>query len=167
MAKRSHSGNQSSDFHGQLLLWKILSVLKRVVIKLWSGWMWRKNCRNHRREKPSELNLLGLKIIQILLTGHFTNAVTIKAPSRHHISATSLQWDNIFHAEWGPCFRCSVDMWMSGHPGNPICVARQSFLQLCFSRQVDGNYHLDTWKALQYCKMQPMLTENSSFLKCC
>lgn len=129
--------------------------------------MWRKNCRNHRWEKPSELNLLGLKFIQILLTGHFTNAVTIKAPSRRHISATPLHWDNIFHAEWGLCFSAAWTQGPSGHPGIPIPMARQSFKKLCFSRQIVGNYHLDIWKAQQYCKMQPMLTENSSFLKYC
>lgn len=167
MAKHSHFGNQLSDFHGRLLLWKNLSVLKRVTIKLQSGWMWRKNCRNHRREKTSELNLLGLKFIQILLAGHFTNAVAIKAPSRHYISATPLHWDNIFHAEWGPCFSAVWTCGPSGHPGISISMAKQRSLQLCFSRQSAGNYHLDIWNARQYCKMQLMLTENSSFLKYC
>lgn len=167
MAKHSHFGNQSLDFHGQLLLWKKLSVLKRVVIKLQSGWMWRKYCRNHRWEKTSELNLLGFKFIQILLTEQFTNGVAIKAPSRHHISATPLYWNNIFYAEWGPCFSAVWTCGPSGHPGIPMPMARQRFLQLCFSRQSVGNYHLDIWKALQYCKMKPMLTENGSFLKYC
>lgn len=127
--------------------------------------MWRKNCRNHRWEKPSELNLLGLKFIWILLTGHLTNAVTNKALSRHHISATLLHWDNIRHAEWGLCFSAVWTHSPSGHPGILIPMARQSFLQLCFSRQIVGNYHLDIWKVLQYCKMQPHANWKQQFLK--
>lgn len=99
MAKHSHFGNQSSDFHGQLLLWKNLSVLKRVIIKLQSGWMWRKNCRNHRWDKPCELNILGLKFIQILLTGYFkcsNHQDSIQTPylTQHHSTGITFFMQN-------------------------------------------------------------------------
>lgn len=68
---------------------KKLTASKIRIIKSQSCWTQRKNRRSHRWETPSELNLLGLKFIQIQFSGLFINVVTIRAPSRHHHSNTT------------------------------------------------------------------------------